>query len=58
MTALYFGWPAYRNRHFVISGGGGGHSPHYIHPWWLCVGPLLCSSGAACLQTLKRPMPD
>ena len=24
MTALYFGWPAFRNRHFVIWGGGGG----------------------------------
>ena len=24
VTALYFGWPAFRNRHFVIWGGGGG----------------------------------
>ena len=24
MTALYFGWPAFRNRHFVILWGGGG----------------------------------
>ena len=23
MTALYFGWPAFRNRHFFIWGGGG-----------------------------------
>ena len=23
MTALYLGWPAFRNRHFVIWGGGG-----------------------------------
>ena len=22
MTALYFGWLAFRNRHFVIGGGG------------------------------------
>ena len=48
MTALYFGWPAFRNLHFVIWGGGGWHKasvsdcgggglegdpPHYIHPW-------------------------
>ena len=24
MTALYFGWPAFRNRHFIIWGGGAG----------------------------------
>ena len=34
VTALYFGWPAFRNRHFVIWGGGagwggGGHPPLY-----------------------------
>ena len=30
MTALYFGWPAFRNRHFVIWGGGGG-APHPLY---------------------------
>ena len=31
MTALYFGWQAFRNRHFVIWGGGGWlpHPPLY-----------------------------
>ena len=29
VTALYFGWLAFCNRHFVI---GGGPPPHYIHP--------------------------
>ena len=36
VTALYFGWPAFGNRHFVIGGGGAGGGtppPHYIHPW-------------------------
>ena len=27
VTALYFGWPAFRNRHFVIWGGGGALYP-------------------------------
>ena len=35
VTALYFGWPAFRNRHFVIWGGGGG---------WRGTPPLLYSS--------------
>ena len=26
MTALYFGWPAFRNRHFIIWGGTGGEA--------------------------------
>ena len=35
VTALYFGWPAFRNHHFVIFGGGewlggGGHPPPII----------------------------
>ena len=30
MTALYFGWPAFRNRHLLIWGGGGGGNPPII----------------------------
>ena len=30
VTALYFGWPAFRNRHFVLGGRGGGCPPPVI----------------------------
>ena len=40
MTALYFGWPAFRNRHLLIWGGGGGQPPHYIHPWQAVLRPV------------------
>ena len=42
MTALYFGWPAFRNRHFVVGRGvwlgGGPPPPLYSSLVPVCVG--------------------
>ena len=53
VTALYFGWPAFRNRHFVISGGGGlqelesylkRHAPEVVSQF-VSVGPAFSNFG-------------
>ena len=50
VTALYFGWPAFRNRHFITGGGGGaggeGPPPIIFIPGTV-VNTLLLSHGHA-----------
>ena len=45
VPALYFGWPALRNRHFVIRGGGGwgGAGEHPNPPITFCWHPRVTS---------------
>ena len=45
VTALYFGWLAFRNCHFVTGGGGGGPPPPII----------FIPAGAACAAPSRRP---
>ena len=37
VTALYFGWPAFCNRHFVILGGGGVRGGPPLYSSLLCI---------------------
>ena len=50
VTALYFGWPAFRSRHFVIWGGGGGI---IFIPVVRCGAPLM--TNAPRVMHIPRP---